>query len=86
VAGDVSARRRTAAERPKRPPLTPEENSLAHEVAAYVTNLRAEGTCWDCALINIDQAWPSAPYRVVLAGLFLAQVEHEARQHKGRLQ
>jgi hypothetical protein len=82
----MSARRRTDAERVKRPPLTPEENSLAHEVAAYVTDLRASGNCWDRALINIDKVWPRAPYRVVLAGIFLAQLEYEQKQQKGRLQ
>ena len=82
----TSARRRTAAERARRPPLTPEENSLAHEVAAYVTDLRASGNCWDCALIKIDEAWPRLPYRLAIAGLFLAQLAHEQKQQKGRLQ
>jgi hypothetical protein len=82
----MSARRRTDAERVKRPPLTPEENSLAHEVAAYVADLRASGSDWDCALIQIDKAWPRLSYRLAIAGLFLAQLQHEQKQQKRRLQ
>jgi hypothetical protein len=82
----MSARRSAAAARVKRPPLTPEEDSLAHEVAAHVTDMRAAGSCWDCVLINIDETWPRLPYRLAITGLFLAQLEHEQKQQKGQLQ
>jgi hypothetical protein len=69
----------------KRPPLTPAEDELAHEVAAFVGDLRESGTCWDCTLITIDELWPRAAYRVVLAGLFLAQLRFEEKRQAGRV-
>jgi hypothetical protein len=80
--------RRTAAERakrPKRPPLTPEQHALAHEVAARIATLRAAGRDWDQTLIEIDVAWPRLSYRLAVAGLFLAQLQREKKQ-QGRLQ
>jgi hypothetical protein len=85
----VSARRRTAAERvkrPKRPPLSDEEKSLAHEVADFVADLRASGSGWDSTLIKVDETWPRLPYRLAIAGLFLAELEREKKQHGRRVQ
>lgn len=79
------SRRQTGAERIKRPPLTPEESSLAHEVAVYVGDMREAGHCWDCTLITIDELWPRLPYRVAITGLFLAQLAYERRHERGRV-
>jgi hypothetical protein len=70
----------------KRRPLTPEEHALAHEVAAHITDLRAKGTSWDSTLINVDETWPQLPYRLAIAGLFLAQLTHEQPQQGSLLQ
>jgi hypothetical protein len=82
----MSARRSTVAEGAKRPPLTPAEDALAHQVAAHVADMRAAGRCWDCVLVDIDETWPRLPYRLAITGLFLAQLAHEQKQQKGRLQ
>jgi hypothetical protein len=82
---DVSARRPTHAKRPKRPPLTPEQRELAHAIAARVGDLQEAGSGWDNILIDLDKTWPHLPFRLAVAGLFLAEEAHQRRQ-QGRLQ
>jgi hypothetical protein len=82
----MSARRRQTVARVKRPPLTPAEDALAHQVAAHVADMRAAGRCWDCVLVDIDETWPRLPYRLAITGLFLAQLAYDQKQQKGRLQ
>jgi hypothetical protein len=76
--------RRPTGGRVKRPPLTPEESEIVHEVAAHVGDMREAGCCWDCILIDIDKTWPRQPFRLAVTGLFWAQLAYEQRHENGR--
>jgi hypothetical protein len=65
-------RRRPLAERPA---LTADERRLAYTVAAFISCQRAMGSPVDAALIELDKAWSSLPFRVALGGLFLDQLQ-----------
>jgi hypothetical protein len=73
----AGARPAARADRRARRPITPEENSLAHQVAARVGGQRAAGRDWATVLIDIDRSWPDLTFRVCLLGLFLAELEFE---------
>jgi hypothetical protein len=61
-----------------RPPRSREEKQLAHEIAAYVGKLRAEGAGVLDATVEIDHAWPELPFKTGVAG-FVLQAWNEER-------
>lgn len=83
---EAASCRQPGAERARRPLLTAAERTLAEEVAAHVGRLRESGDHWEHMLVSIDEAWPGAKYRVVLTGIFLAQLAYERRRRRAVLQ
>jgi hypothetical protein len=64
--------------------MTDAEREVANEIAALVGKMHSAGDPWDRLLVTVDATWPSVPYRVALAGIFLAQLSFEKRR-AGRL-